>query len=68
MLRFTPAQRVHAVCAFVVPIVLVLMAAWSLPRTAIDHGDDCASQAALANAPGSAQQDCPEAPAGGSGV
>lgn len=68
MLRFTPAQRVHAVCAFVVPIVLVLMMAWSLPRTAIDPGDDCASQAALANAPVSAQQECPDPLAGGSGV
>jgi hypothetical protein len=32
MRRLTPAQRVHAICAFVVPIVLVLLFAPATQR------------------------------------
>lgn len=34
MRRLTPAQRVHAICAFVVPIVLVLLFAPAPQRDA----------------------------------
>ncbi|MDX5363186.1 MAG: hypothetical protein LPJ94_14035 [Thauera sp.] len=61
MLPLTPAQRVHAVCAFVVPIVLVLMAAWSLPQASSRQVEACADVAAFANDTPQARQACVEA-------
>lgn len=48
LMQLTPTQRIHALCAFVVPIVLVLM--FAPARTAREASGPLAACAATADA------------------